>query len=68
MARPGGNPDFGKGKKYYLTTAREHPLNKKLTIRMDEPMYDRLMQMSERAEFIRQAIQEKLDSLEVIAS
>ncbi len=57
MARPGGNPDFGR--KYSFVTNGDEPLSRKqLQIRLPQRNYDELMKLPrhERLELVRSAI------------
>ena len=56
--RPGGNPEI---RKYVFTTTREEPLVEKLTLRVSTSMKAQLSQIKDYPEFIRQAIQEKME-------
>lgn len=56
--RPGGNPDI---KKYAITTTREEPLIEKLTVRISSSMKAQLLQIKDYPEFVREAIQEKIE-------
>ena len=57
--RPGGNPDI---KKYQFKTDRDEPLRERLQIRVPTSMKNRLKQLDNWQEFVRQAIAEKLGS------
>jgi len=58
MSRPGGNPDLMQ---HRLQTTRKEPLTEAVTLRMSKSMREALAQMANYPEFIRQAIQEKLE-------
>jgi glycyl-tRNA synthetase (class II) len=59
--RPGGNPEFGT--KYVLTTDRPEALTEKITVRIPPTMKKKLKQLSDYPEFIREAIEEKLEKM-----
>jgi hypothetical protein len=60
MPNPKGNPDSLTP----FTTDRDEPLIKKLTVRITESMENELNKLGDnKAEFVRGAIQEKLDKL-----
>ena len=63
--RPGGNPDFGT--KYVLTTDRPEALTEKITVRIPPTMKEKLKQLADYPEFIREAIEEKLEKIETEA-
>jgi len=56
--RPGGNPDI---KKYGFKTDRPEPLKEKLQIRITASMKQKLSETENWQEFVREAIQEKLE-------
>ena len=61
MARPGGNPDFGK--KYSFVTKGSEPLSKKqFQIRLPETVHEELMTLErqERLALVREAISSAL--------
>jgi hypothetical protein len=60
--RPGGNPDFGT--KYILTTDRPEALTERITVRIPPTMKNKLFELTDYPEFIREAIAEKLEKLE----
>lgn len=55
---PKGNPNPNPGTRF--TTDRAEPLTEKLTLRITASMMERLKAMPDNKEFIRQAIEEKL--------
>ncbi len=57
--RPGGNPDI---KEYGFKTDREHPLSKKITLRVDEPTREaiRAGKLPNWSEIARSAIEQAL--------
>ena len=57
--RPGGNPDI---KKYGFKTDRDEPLRERLQIRVPTSMKNRLKELDNWQEFVREAIAEKLES------
>jgi len=61
MPNPKGNPESLE--EYKLTTNRDEPLTETLTIRITESMKAEIKSQSDPAEFVREAIQEKLDKL-----
>ena len=63
--RPGGNPDI---KKYGFKTTRPEPLKEKLQVRITASMKKKLNETDDWQEFVRQAIQEKLESVSPQAS
>lgn len=58
MARPGGNPEFGKSIKQQQLGSE--PLSKVLTIRVTETCWKELEETGDYKNFIREAIAEKL--------
>jgi len=56
--RPGGNPEI---KQYVFTTTRDEPLVEKLTLRVSTSVKAKLSQINNYPEFVRQAIDEKLE-------
>ena len=56
--RPGGNPDLVA---YQFTTDRDEPLTAKITIRLAPSMLEKLKELDNYREFVRQAIAEKLE-------
>ncbi len=61
--RPGGNPDI---KEYGFKTDREHPLSKKITLRVDEPTREALKagKLPNWSEIARSAIEKALAEVE----
>lgn len=56
--RPGGNPSLVA---YQFTTDRDEPLTAKITIRLAPSMLEKLKELDNYREFIRQAVTEKLE-------
>ena len=61
MPNPKGNPESLEEHK--LTTNRDDPLTETLTIRVSKLMKAEIKSQPDPAEFVRGAIQEKLDKL-----
>jgi ATP-dependent helicase YprA (DUF1998 family) len=59
MARPGGNPKLTQ---HQFTTDRPEPLSKQLQLRITESMWAELKDLPDWREFVRQAIQAKLEA------
>jgi len=61
--RPGGNPNI---KEYGFKTDREHPLSKKISLRVDEPTRDAIKagKLPNWSEIARSAIEKALAEVE----
>lgn len=59
MARPGGNPELTE---HQFTTDRPEPLSKQLQLRITESMWAQLQTLPDWREFVRDAIQAKLEA------
>jgi|APDOM4702015191_1054821.scaffolds.fasta_scaffold2779958_1 hypothetical protein len=60
MARPGGNPDL---EKHRFKPATEESLTHLLQVKVSKRVKDAVRAQPDPSEFMRQAIQEKLDKL-----
>ena len=59
--RPGGNPEI---KEYGFKTTRDEPLSERIAVRVPKSMEAKLKELPNWHEIVREAIREKLNSIE----